>query len=118
MVYDLLDRGALQSQVAEVIKGVVTREKAYQHLRNITSKPAKRLAAHKLADLNGDKTVAAILDFAEKVIVHRFSSAALTASLTDHACWHQGCDGPLTKRNCSPVVSNSTCRHHLLPLHR
>jgi hypothetical protein len=57
-------------QVAEVIKGVVTREKeAYQHLRNITSKQSKRLVSHKLADLNGDKTLAAILDFTEKVSI-------------------------------------------------
>jgi hypothetical protein len=55
-------------QVAEVICGVVIREKkAFQHLRNITSKHSKRLVAHKLADLNGDKTLAGIQEFVEKV---------------------------------------------------
>ena len=51
-----------------MIRGVVTHEKkAYQHLRNITSKQSKRLVAHKLADLTGDKTLEGIQDFVEKV---------------------------------------------------
>jgi hypothetical protein len=55
-------------QVAEVIRGVVTREKkAYQHLRTITSKQSKRLIGHKLADLTGDKTLEGVQDFVEKV---------------------------------------------------
>jgi len=53
-------------QVAEVIKKVLTAE-GPPHLRNITSKQAKRLAAHKYNDLNGDKTLAAVQDFMEKV---------------------------------------------------
>jgi hypothetical protein len=58
------------SKVAEVIRGVVTHEKkAFQHLRNITSKQSKRLVAHKLADLTGDKTLAGVQDFVEKVPV-------------------------------------------------
>jgi hypothetical protein len=58
----------MMMQVAEVIRGVVTREKkSFQHLRNITSKQSKRLVAHKLADLTGDKTLAGIQEFVEKV---------------------------------------------------
>lgn len=53
-----------------MIRGVVTHEKkAFQHLRNITSKQSKRLVAHKLADLTGDKTLAGVQDFVEKVPV-------------------------------------------------
>lgn len=51
--------------MAEVIKKVLTAEGP--HLRNITSKQAKRLAAHKYNDLSGDKTLAAVQDFMEKV---------------------------------------------------
>ena len=51
-----------------MIRGVVTHEKkAHQHLRNITSKQSKRLVAHKLADLTGDKTLEGVQDFVEKV---------------------------------------------------
>ena len=54
-----------------MIRGVVTREKkAYQHLRTITSKQSKRLVAHKLADLTGDKTLEGVQDFVEKVLLH------------------------------------------------
>ena len=64
------------SKVAEVIRGVVTHEKkAFLHLRNITSKQSKRLVAHKLADLTGDKTLAGVQDFVEKVPIQRLTQS-------------------------------------------
>lgn len=59
---------ALPAQVAEAIKSVLTGG-GPPHLRNITSKRAKRLAAHKYSDLTGDKTLAAVQDFVEKVLL-------------------------------------------------